>query len=143
MRAVIPPERSCKPLQRVNADHPDVHKALDIFRSRFGVFHRQVPFPACKEPLEPGGKPPPAAGGQATAQNVRAAVPVLLLSFKWTLQLMLQAAKGVALCHRIGIAHRDLEPWNFMFDRFGRIKIIDFGDSLNQVRPADPRRTPG
>lgn len=131
MRAVIPPERSCKALRRV--PDSDVPPELDIFRSRYGTFKQQVPFPACKEPLEPGGKPPAADGGPPRAELVRAAVPVLLLSFKWTLQLMLQSAKGVALCHRIGIAHRDLEPWNLMFDRYGRIKIIDFGDSLDQV----------
>ena len=100
------------------------------------MFRSVVTFPACKEPLTD------LEGPEAMAR-----IPTLFaFSFAWTLQLMLQFAKAVALCHRVGVVHRDLEPWNLMFDRFGRPKLIDFGFARHMVRTPEfnplPRHSP-
>ena len=42
---------------------------------------------------------------------------------------MLGMAKGVALCHRLGVVHRDINVHNFMFDGWGRVKLIDFASA--------------
>lgn len=34
---------------------------------------------------------------------------------------------GVSYCHKFNICHRDLKPENILLDRYGRIKIADFG----------------
>ena len=45
------------------------------------------------------------------------------------MQVMLGMAKGVALCHRLGVVHRDINVHNFMFDGWGRVKLIDFASA--------------
>lgn len=42
-------------------------------------------------------------------------------------KLMVQAAKGLADAHRVGIVHRDVKPGNLLVDRAGNLKIADFG----------------
>lgn len=54
---------------------------------------------------------------------------LLCVSFRWCVQMMLHMAKGVALCHRAGVVHRDISPLNFRFDGWGRLKLIDFASS--------------
>lgn len=123
MRAVIPPSGvHCHAgLPRFTMDL--IPEPLDLFESRLGVFRTVATFPHCREPHELDD---PLAVYR---------VPTLFLfSMAWTLQLMLQCSKGVALCHRVDIVHRDLEPWNIMFDRFGRPKVIDFGYAEQLVR---------
>ncbi|MEZ5333207.1 MAG: protein kinase, partial [Thermoanaerobaculia bacterium] len=41
--------------------------------------------------------------------------------------LALQAAEGMAHAHAAGVIHRDIKPENLLFDREGRLKIVDFG----------------
>lgn len=40
-----------------------------------------------------------------------------------------QLVHGVAYLHTSGVAHRDLKPENLLIDRFGQLKITDFGVS--------------
>ncbi|HEX5236460.1 MAG TPA: protein kinase [Silvibacterium sp.] len=41
--------------------------------------------------------------------------------------IMEQAASGLAAIHREGIIHRDLKPGNIMRDKNGRVAVMDFG----------------
>jgi tetratricopeptide (TPR) repeat protein/predicted Ser/Thr protein kinase len=41
--------------------------------------------------------------------------------------IMEQVASGLAAAHREGIIHRDLKPGNIMFDKNGRVVVMDFG----------------
>jgi serine/threonine protein kinase len=43
------------------------------------------------------------------------------------LELIEQAAEGLAFAHRLGVIHRDIKPQNLIVDSFGRLKILDFG----------------
>ena len=58
-----------------------------------------------------------------------------------------QIAKGLRAFHRMEMVHRDLKPENIMIDRFGTVKIIDFGSTRvsglegEQASPAE--RPPG
>jgi eukaryotic-like serine/threonine-protein kinase len=42
-------------------------------------------------------------------------------------EIMEQAASGLAAAHREGIIHRDLKPGNIMRDKSGRVVVMDFG----------------
>ena len=53
--------------------------------------------------------------------------PDYSLIFSW----MRQAIEGLVACHSMGIAHRDIKPTNILIDQYNRIKIADFGLSLN------------
>ncbi|KAG0486332.1 hypothetical protein HPP92_008427 [Vanilla planifolia] len=44
-------------------------------------------------------------------------------------ELMQALMEAVALCHRRGVAHRDLKPDNIMFDGKGRLLLADFGSA--------------
>lgn len=43
------------------------------------------------------------------------------------LELLLQAAEGLAAVHNAGFIHHDINPRNFLVDREDRVKLIDFG----------------
>ncbi|KAG0486324.1 hypothetical protein HPP92_008419 [Vanilla planifolia] len=58
-----------------------------------------------------------AAGGGAPMREEEAA------------ELMQALMEAVALCHRRGVAHRDLKPDNIMFDGKGRLLLADFGSA--------------
>lgn len=44
-----------------------------------------------------------------------------------TVNLILQAAKGLEAAHRKGIVHRDIKPANLLLDSEGTLKILDMG----------------
>ena len=49
------------------------------------------------------------------------------LSEKESKQIMSSLIQVLAYLHSHGFAHRDLKPENILFDKFHRIKLIDFG----------------
>src|SRR3984957_21348849 len=42
-------------------------------------------------------------------------------------ELLAQAAEGLAAVHAAGFIHHDINPRNFLVDREERVKLIDFG----------------
>jgi serine/threonine protein kinase len=48
----------------------------------------------------------------------------------------IQAARGVAAIHDVGIIHRDLKTMNIMIDRDGVVRLMDFGIAKLQDRDA-------
>jgi len=49
------------------------------------------------------------------------------LSVDEALDLAAQATGGLTHAHAAGVIHRDIKPENLLFDREGRLKIVDFG----------------
>jgi serine/threonine protein kinase len=49
------------------------------------------------------------------------------ISFERALELIVQIADGLSFAHQHGIVHRDIKPENIMIDKYGRVKILDFG----------------
>jgi serine/threonine protein kinase len=49
------------------------------------------------------------------------------LKIEETLEIVLQAAQGLAAAHEKGIVHRDIKPGNLMVEESGLVKIMDFG----------------
>ncbi|MBD3421024.1 MAG: protein kinase [Chitinivibrionales bacterium] len=50
------------------------------------------------------------------------ALPNLVL-----LEMMLQVFSGLSAAHENGIFHRDIKPSNIMIDKYGSVRIMDFG----------------
>lgn len=43
--------------------------------------------------------------------------------------IMTQLMQTIEICHKRGIAHRDVKPDNILFDRDGRVRLSDFGSA--------------
>lgn len=52
-----------------------------------------------------------------------------------TLELLAEAAAGLACVHQNQIVHRDLKPQNLLLSRHGQVKIGDFGLALRLPKP--------
>ena len=50
-------------------------------------------------------------------------------------ELLAQAAEGLAALHSVGFIHHDINPRNFLVNRDQQVKLIDFGLSIPN-RPA-------
>jgi serine/threonine protein kinase len=54
-----------------------------------------------------------------------------------------QVATGLSAAHQAGVVHRDIKPGNLMIDRYGKLKVADFGiASVNTIgKPGDIQLT--
>ena len=60
-------------------------------------------------------------------ESLRALLSHEKVEIKRTLELIAQAASGLAAAHEARIFHRDIKPENLMVTRGGQLKILDFG----------------
>jgi tetratricopeptide (TPR) repeat protein/predicted Ser/Thr protein kinase len=44
-----------------------------------------------------------------------------------SVEVLVQAGRGLAAAHRVGLIHRDFKPENAMFGGDGRVRVLDFG----------------
>ena len=49
------------------------------------------------------------------------------LPIKQALHCAIQAARGLAAAHALGIVHRDVKPGNLMLDKVGLVRVLDLG----------------
>ncbi|MBQ9530678.1 MAG: serine/threonine protein kinase [Eubacterium sp.] len=57
------------------------------------------------------------------------------LSDERAMSIVYEICLGLSDIHKLGIVHRDINPSNIMLDKFGRVKIIDFG--ISRTNKAD------
>src|SRR6185437_3873084 len=50
-----------------------------------------------------------------------------VLSADWTLSMISQTARALAVAHAQGLVHRDVKPGNLLITPDGKVKITDFG----------------
>ena len=62
------------------------------------------------------------------------------ISPKKAIDIVIQAAKGLATAHAANIVHRDIKPGNLWIEKNGTVKILDLG--LAQIHNADSDKSP-
>ena len=69
-------------------------------------------------------------------ESLRTLISREKIEVKRTLELIAQAASGLAAAHEAGIFHRDIKPENLMVTRGWQLKILDFGLAKLRERQA-------
>jgi WD40 repeat protein/predicted Ser/Thr protein kinase len=86
--------------------------------------------------LDTGAIPPEVVGGAERPYFVMQLVegrPITRfadergLGLRERLELLAEAARGVAAAHRHGVIHRDLKPAHMLVEESGQVRLIDFG----------------
>jgi hypothetical protein len=65
--------------------------------------------------------------GTTLGALLRSRAPAELEDWKRWLALVIDAGRGLAAAHRMGVLHRDFKPDNVLVDRDGRVCVADFG----------------
>lgn len=68
--------------------------------------------------------------GGSLAKEISVAKPLEYERWVFYAQQIIEA---LSFCHSRNIAHRDIKPGNVLLDRFGRIKLADFGISMQNA----------
>src|SRR5262245_54797047 len=63
------------------------------------------------------------------------------LHWQQAVEIVLQATRGLAEMHRLGLVHRDIKPSNILIDRAGTAKLADLGLARHQGEGADTQLT--
>lgn len=100
--------------------HPNVVAALDADEAR-GVHFLVMEF----------------ADGTDLSRLIKRSGP---LPVRRAVELVIQAARGLAAIHECGIVHRDIKPSNLLLDRDGVVKVLDLGIARLDG-PLDPLAT--
>src|SRR6185295_481016 len=78
-----------------------------------------------EEPLDtPGSRATTSSTAAARASGAEA---VHLLASRGLAWAFAGVADGLHHAHQKGIVHRDIKPSNLIFDREGRLRVLDFG----------------
>ncbi|MHC4600064.1 MAG: serine/threonine-protein kinase [Planctomycetota bacterium] len=97
-------EREAKSLASLS--HPNIVQVFDMGKDSRGRYFIVMEY----------------VGGGTLADNLGEPVEE-----KQALQYAAEAADGLAAAHGEGIIHRDVKPDNLLLDRYGHVKIADFG----------------
>ncbi|KAG1361824.1 phosphoenolpyruvate carboxylase kinase 2-like [Cocos nucifera] len=103
-------EREAKIAQHAAAGNPRVVQVQDVYEDEewLHVVMELCPGPDLFDRIS--GRGAPLAEAEAAA-------------------VMAQLMEAVAVCHRRGVAHRDIKPDNVLFDGGGGLKLADFGSA--------------
>ena len=77
--------------------------------------------------------------------NLRAWLAERPRSWREVLDVFLQAGRGLAAAHALGVVHRDFKPENAVLDKQGRVRVLDFGLARAEAAAPDvaPVEPPG